>query len=144
MSHFTDAEIAYLRSGRLGRLATVNARGEPHVTPVGFHYHAELDTIDIGGGRGGFGISRKFKDAQATGRAAFVVDDVVSGPDGQGRQIRGIEVRGTVEAHASGYDELHPGMDPAYLRLRPTRVISWGINSAGYHLDARSVSTSPE
>ena len=49
MSAFTPAEIAYLQSQRLGRLATVNAAGEPHVVPVAFRYNPELDTIDIGG-----------------------------------------------------------------------------------------------
>ena len=46
MSHFTPAEIEYLKSQRLGRLATVNSKGEPHVVPVSFRYNAELDTID--------------------------------------------------------------------------------------------------
>ena len=31
MSKFTEAELAYLRTQRLGRLATVNERGEPQV-----------------------------------------------------------------------------------------------------------------
>ncbi|MGN6812748.1 MAG: PPOX class F420-dependent oxidoreductase, partial [Thermomicrobiales bacterium] len=72
MSVFTPAEIAYLQSQRLGRLATVNAAGEPHVVPVGFRYNAELDTIDIGGHS--IGRSKKFHDVQRDGRAAFVVD----------------------------------------------------------------------
>ena len=49
MSKFTPAEIEYLQSQRLGRLATVNEKGDPHVVPVGFRYNPELDTIDIGG-----------------------------------------------------------------------------------------------
>ncbi|MBO0778982.1 MAG: pyridoxamine 5'-phosphate oxidase family protein, partial [Ktedonobacteraceae bacterium] len=49
MSKFTEAELAYLKTQRLGRLATVNQRGEPQVAAVGFHYNAELDAIDIGG-----------------------------------------------------------------------------------------------
>lgn len=50
MSVFTQKEIEYLRSGLLGRLATVGRDGTPHVAPVGmFSYNAELDTIDIRG-----------------------------------------------------------------------------------------------
>ncbi len=49
MSNFILAEIEYLNSQRLGRLATVNSKSEPHVVPVSFRYSAELDTIDIGG-----------------------------------------------------------------------------------------------
>ncbi len=46
MSVFAPEEIEYLRGQRLGRLATVNAAGEPHVVPVGFRRNAEFDTID--------------------------------------------------------------------------------------------------
>src|SRR5258708_19440924 len=49
MSNFTPAEIEYLNSQRLGRLATVNSEGEPHVVPVGFRYNPALDTIGIRG-----------------------------------------------------------------------------------------------
>ncbi len=34
MSHFTPAEIEYLKSQRLGRLATVNQAGEPQLIRV--------------------------------------------------------------------------------------------------------------
>ena len=49
MSVFTDKEMQYLLSQRLGRLATVRPDGRPQVAPVGFRYNAELDVIDIGG-----------------------------------------------------------------------------------------------
>src|SRR5579862_1909469 len=95
MSHFTPQEIAYLQSQPVGRLATVNERGEPHVTPVGFIYNPTFDTIDIGGRRPGFGKSKKFRDAARTGRAALVVDDVLETPAARRRgtptrQIRGV------------------------------------------------------
>src|SRR3989440_12983059 len=49
MSKFTDIELEYLKTQRLGRLATVNKNGEPQIAPVTFRYDAELDAIDIGG-----------------------------------------------------------------------------------------------
>jgi pyridoxamine 5'-phosphate oxidase family protein len=49
MSVFTDKEIEYLLSQRLGRLATVRPDGAPQIAPVGFRYNSELDVIDIGG-----------------------------------------------------------------------------------------------
>jgi pyridoxamine 5'-phosphate oxidase family protein len=49
MGRFTPEEIAYLQSQRLGRLATVNEKGDLHVVPVGFRYNPEHDSIDIGG-----------------------------------------------------------------------------------------------
>ncbi len=39
LSKFTEAELEYLQSQRLGRLATVNQRGEPQVAAVGFRYN---------------------------------------------------------------------------------------------------------
>lgn len=134
MSAFTEKEIAYLTSQRLGRLATTNAQGELHVVPVGFIYNAALGTIDIGGVRGGFGASRKFRDATQTERGAFVVDDV--SPE---RQIRGIEVRGRAEAHPEGGDQVRAGGDPAFIRLWPSRIISWGIEREDYQPFSRRV-----
>src|SRR5215467_61049 len=95
MSVFTPAEIEYMGSQRLGRLATVNAAGEPHVVPVGFRYNPELDTIDIGGH--GIGQSRKFRDVGRDGRVAFVIDDVLPP-----WKPRGIEIRGQAQALATG------------------------------------------
>ncbi len=48
MMIFSDAELAYLTGEpHLGRLATVGPDGMPHVTPVGWSYNSELQTIDI-------------------------------------------------------------------------------------------------
>ena len=136
MSHFTEHEIAYLNGQRLGRLGTVGADGMPHLTAVGFTYNAELDTIDIRGRRGGFGASKKFRDAQTTGKAAFIADDVLT--EG-GWQPRGIEIRGRAEAHETGGDDGMPGMDPAFIRIYPTRIVSWGVNEEGYQPSRRNV-----
>ncbi len=142
MSHFTEHEISYLRGQRLGRLATVGKQGEPHLTVVGFAYNPTLDTIDIGGRRGGFGASKKFRDAQANEKVAFIVDDVLTGEDGQRWLPRGIEIRGRAEAHATGGEQLGPGYDPAFIRIVPTRIISWGINGEDYQPDSRDVGRS--
>jgi pyridoxamine 5'-phosphate oxidase family protein len=136
MSHFTDAEIAYLHSQRLGRLATVNAQGDPHLTVVGFSYNPDLDTIDIGGRRGGFGASKKFRDAQATGKAAFIVDDVITE---HGWEPHSLEVRGRAEAYETGGEQLNAGFDPAFIRIFPTRIASLGINGSGYSSNSRNV-----
>ena len=136
MSNFTEQEIAYLRRQRLGRLGTVGADGMPHLTAVGFTYNPELDTIDIGGRTGGFGTSKKFRDAQTTGKAAFIADDVDTT---NGWQPNGIEIRGRAEAHETGGDIAQPGMDPAFIRIYPTRIISWGVNEPGYQPNKRNV-----
>jgi pyridoxamine 5'-phosphate oxidase family protein len=132
MSNFTPAEIEYLNNQRLGRLATVNAAGEPHVVPVVFRYNAEFDSIDIGGHN--FGKSRKFRDATRRGVVAFVVDDVLPP-----WQPRGIEIRGRVDAFTEGGQQIIPGFDAEFIRVHPTRIVSWGIDSDAFHTNNRVV-----
>ena len=132
MSAFTPAEIEYLRNQRLGRLATVNGEGEPHVVPTGFRYNAELDTIDIGCHN--LTASKKFRDARRTGRASFVVDDVLPP-----WRARGVEVRGRVEIFEEGGDEVNSDFDAELIQLHPTRIVSWGIDTDAYRRNSRSV-----
>ena len=132
MSVFTRGEIEYLGGQRLGRLATVNRAGEPHVVPVSFRYNADLDTIDVGGHN--LGRSRKFRDAGSTGRAAFVVDDVLPP-----WKARGVEVRGLAEVFSDGGKGVDEDFDAELIRIRPTRVVGWGIDSDAYRPNGRSV-----
>jgi pyridoxamine 5'-phosphate oxidase family protein len=122
MSKFTPEEIAYLQSQRLGRLATVSEKGEPHVVPVSFRYNPEQDSIDIGGHN--IVSTKKYRDAVRYGRVAFVVDDVL--PPWKPRMI---EVRGTVEGLPEGGKEIMETLSPEILRITPTRIISFGLNS---------------
>jgi pyridoxamine 5'-phosphate oxidase family protein len=122
MSVFTSSEIAYFGSQRLGRIATVDPKGQPHAVPVGFRYNADEDTIDIGGH--GFAKSKKFRDAQANPRVAFIVDDLASVSPWR---PRGIEVRGVAEVLASGGEAFGRGYDAAIFRVRPRRIVSWGL-----------------
>src|SRR5438132_10052603 len=68
MSAFTEQEIEYLRSQRLGRIATAGPDGQPHVVPVSFRYNAEQDSIDIGGHA--FATRKKYRDVLANPRVA--------------------------------------------------------------------------
>ena len=122
MSKFTPEEIAYLQSQRLGRLATVSEKGEPHVVPVSFHYNPEHDSIDIGGLN--IVSTKKYRDAVRYGRVAFVVDDVL--PPWKPRMI---EVRGTVQALPEGGKEIMEAFSPEILRITPTRIFSFGLSS---------------
>jgi pyridoxamine 5'-phosphate oxidase family protein len=133
MSVFTPVEIKYLQSQRLGRIATVGPDGQPHVVPVGFRYNAELDTIDIGGHD--FAKRKKFRDVQRNPRVAFVVDDVASFNPWR---VRGIEIRGEAEILKTGGQNVIPGFDAEMFRIRPTRVISWGLESDTFSTDAYS------
>ncbi len=119
---FTEAEMAYLESQPLGRLATVQADGSPQVSPVGFSYDKASDTIDIAG----FNMSRsqKYRNVERNGRAALVVDDLVSR---QPWRVRCLEIRGTAEAVPDPGGQPTPGHDASRIRIRPRRIISFGV-----------------
>lgn len=123
-SPFSTDVIAYLASQRLGRLATVDARGAPQNNPVGFRYNAELGTIDIGGRN--MGASRKFRNISANPKVAFVVDDIASL---QPWRVRCVEVRGHAEALRDQVPYL-AGMSAEIIRIHPERVISFGLEPA--------------
>jgi pyridoxamine 5'-phosphate oxidase family protein len=110
----TDAEISYLRSQQLGRLATVQPDGSPQVKPVGFGYNAELGTIDVTGYN--LVASQKFRNVSRNGHAALVVDDIVSTDPWR---VRFLEVRGRAEAIEA------PG--GPVIRIHPSRVLSFGV-----------------
>lgn len=131
MSAFTDSEIAYLHSQRLGRLATIGPDGMPHVVPVTFRYNPEQDTIDIGGHR--FADRRKYRDMQRDPRVAFVVDDVL--PPWRPRMI---EIRGRVEFAMEGKSIVKDFADEM-VRIRPQRIVAFGIDG-DQDRNARSIS----
>jgi pyridoxamine 5'-phosphate oxidase family protein len=122
MSIFTNNELDYLHKQRLGRLATVDADGNPHVVPVGFRYNTETDTIDIGGHD--IAHSKKWHDTGRHPQVAFVVDDVL--PPWQPRSI-------TIEAEAELLDQggegFGHGFAPQIMRLHPIKIIAWGIDA---------------
>ena len=112
------AELGSLRSSRLlSRLATSDAHGQPHVVPVGWHYHEQLGTFDISGRN--FAATRKYRNVQANPKAALVIDDVL--PPWRPRCV-----------HVQGSAESVPG-DPstgteALIRLTPSQITSWGLD----------------
>jgi pyridoxamine 5'-phosphate oxidase family protein len=134
MSNFTQSEVEFLQSPQLGRLATVGPDGQPHVVPVGFRYNAAEDTIDVGGR--GIATSKKYRDVLKNPRAAFVVDEVVSTDPWR---IRGIEIRGSAEALPSGGKARGPAFDDEIIRIRPQRIVSWGVEDETLNPHARSV-----
>ena len=127
-SIFTPNELAFLQSQRLCRIATVNADGQPHVTPVTFRYNADTDTFDIGG-HGGFTRRKKWRDVQQNPQVALVIDDIVSFNPWK---VRGIEIRGTVETLPTGGESIVPGADPAMFHITPKHIVSWGLDTEAY------------
>ena len=125
MSVFSEAEIAYLQSQRLARIAT-SSNGQPHVVPLAFRYNPETDTIDVGGHD--FAKRKKYRDAQRNPRVSIVIDDLASIDPWRPRMI---EVRGDVEILPSGGEAIGPGFDPDMFRIRPRRIISIGLEGEG-------------
>jgi len=118
VSVFSDAGLAYLDEGKLGRLATVDGAGMPHLVPIGWRYNPDLDTIDVGGRD--FERSAKYRHVQANPNVAFVVDDVLPR-----WRPRCVTLRGTAVAIAASVEGPDQG---ALIRITPTHVISWGLD----------------
>ena len=106
-SSLTAAEITYLQSQRLCRIATAGSNSQPHVVPVAFRYNTETGTIDIGGHD--FAQRKKWRDVKSNPKVAVVIDDIASlNP----WKVRGIEVRGEAEMLETGGQTIVPGFDP--------------------------------
>lgn len=122
---FSAAELAYLQGGpptRLGRLATVDRRGVPQNSPVGFRVEVETNTIVIGGHA--LGATRKFRNVAGNPHVSLVVDDVASTDPWR---VRAVEVRGEAEA-LTDVEPTIPGTSRELIRIHPTRVVSWGLD----------------
>jgi len=124
---FTESELAYLASQRLGRLATVQPDGTLQNSPVGFHHNPDTDTIDIRGYN--LDKSQKFRNIADNGRVAFVVDDLASVDPWR---VRCLEIRGTAEALQTERGPL--------IRVHPKRVISFGIDEPDVEAHSLTVS----
>jgi pyridoxamine 5'-phosphate oxidase family protein len=138
---FTAAEIEYLGSQPLARLATVGSGGRPQVKPVGFLVDLDTNEIVIGGFAGsGMAGSKKFRDVEANGAVALVIDDLASVDPWT---PRGIEIRGDAKALRDGGAEVGRRLgasfefDPAWILVSPRRIVSWGLNGSSFEVTAR-------
>ncbi len=122
MASFSAAELEYLLGERrLGRLATVDEAGWPHVVPVGWRYNPALGTIDVSGRN--FAATKKFRNVRANPKAAFVVDDVL--PPWRPRSVM-------VRGHARALEApANAGVEGggAMIRITPDKIVSWGLGA---------------
>lgn len=128
---FTPAELDYLATQRLARLATVDGDGAPQNNPVGFF--VDHDTGDILVGGRDLAASRKFRNARRNPDVAIVIDDLVSTSPWT---VRGVEIRGVADA-LTDVDPPRPGMSRAVIRIHPTWIGSWGIEPDRQGLQVR-------
>lgn len=116
---FSEEEIAYLRSQRLARIATVSTDGQPDVAPVGFEFdgqHMYVGGIDPA-------KTRKFRNVRAGNtKVAIVIDDLVSTDPWTPRYLR---IYG--DAELVQREGRFGGAE--YMRITP--AISWSFNLEG-------------
>ncbi len=117
---FTEEEIAYLRTQRLARIATVAADGQPDVMPVGYQFDGKYFYV------GGMNPvrTRKFRNVRAGNtKVALVIDDLVSVNPWT---VRGVRIYGNAEFLVRQEGQFGPGQ---YMRITPT--VSWSWNLEG-------------
>jgi pyridoxamine 5'-phosphate oxidase family protein len=114
MGVFTEAEIAYLRTQRMARLATASASGQPDVAAVTFSLDG--DTIVSGG----FDITKtvRYGFLKSNPRAVIVIDDLASVDPWQ---PRGVKVRGAAA--------IEDGARGLVIRIVPEVIWSWHLNT---------------
>jgi pyridoxamine 5'-phosphate oxidase family protein len=114
----TPAQIGYLATQRLGRLATAGPDHKPHVVPTSFFYNHELAPSTSAA------ITKKYRDVQANPWAAFVIDDLVPANPWTPRMLK---IRGQAEAipadsahRAPRSEDVRPFPDWASRKGRPS------------------------
>jgi pyridoxamine 5'-phosphate oxidase family protein len=122
MSSFTSAEVAYISTQPLARLATVGPGGQPDVSPVVF----EFDGTDFWIGGRDPERTRKFRNVAAGNlKVSLVIDDLASRSPWAPRFLRvyGLaQLQRRTGAFGAGQ----------YLRIRPEMSWSWNLDGLPY------------
>ncbi|MFJ1732964.1 PPOX class F420-dependent oxidoreductase [Streptomyces sp. NPDC088254] len=113
---FTEEEIAYIRTQRLARVATVSADRQPDVTPVVFEFDGTHFYI---GGFNPTNTRRARNVRDGNHKVALVIDDLVSTDPWTPRYLR---VYGTAEL------VLRPTRAGEQQLMKITPVTSWSMN----------------
>ena len=132
MSHtiLSQNEIEYLNTQHIARIATVSTSEEdsnklmqPDVVPVGFDFDGEYFYVS------GMNIlkSTKYKNVLKNKKVAVVIDDL--------RTVdpwdpRGIRIYGDADLvnRRGGYMDSTSHSEHTYIRIRPIKKWSWGID----------------
>lgn len=119
---FSEKEIEYLKSQRIGRIATVSPRGQPDVVPVS--YELDGNSFWIGGATQEIFVhSIKYLNvSKGNNKVGLVVDDLISVDPWRARSIK---IYGTAEV-LDHNGRFGPGK---YLKITPKISWSFGINS---------------
>lgn len=116
---FNPAEVAFIQSQRLLRIGTASADGRPDVAPVAFDFDGEH--FYVSGMRNQQTL--KYKHTKENPVASLALDDLASVKPWR---PRGIKIFGDVDfVVRDGY-----AGKKEYLRIKPRRVHSWGLEAA--------------
>ena len=129
---FSEKETEYLKSQRLARIATASVSSQkeekkgsiqPDVVPVGFNFDGEYLYV------GGMNILKttKYKNVLKNNKVAIVIDDLKSVDPWDPQAIK---IYGTADivTRQSGYMEQTPHPQADYIRIKPEKKWSWGID----------------
>jgi pyridoxamine 5'-phosphate oxidase family protein len=113
---FSEKEIAYLKSQRPARIATVSSELQPDVAPVGFDFDGAYFYV------GGIDLPRtlKYKNIQNNPKVSLVIDDLESTNPWRPRGIKILGIADLTTRH--GYVGT-----ATYIRIKPKEKWSWGI-----------------
>ncbi len=120
-------EIDYLNTQRIARIATVSIISDrpiqPDVVPVGFDFDAEYIYVS------GMNIlkSTKYKNILKNRNVAVVIDDLKTVDPWDPRGIR-IYGDADVVTRRGGYMDPSGHSEHTYIRIRPIKKWSWGID----------------
>ena len=125
---FSDAEIDFLKSHWVCRIATVSPEGWPHNVPVGFAFDGKsfYATSDSG--------AKKLKNISRNNRVCLIVD-VPKEPrravmvQGLATLVEGGEEFARINEFISqqrGWEKWEEGKQIA-IKIEPTKKLSWGI-----------------
>lgn len=137
---FSERERRYVRRARVGRLATADAEGRPHVVPVCFALQdgAIVTAVDEKPKAAGPDALRRVRDVRANPRVALVFDEYTE----DWADLGWVQVRGTATllgpddpGHGDALDALRDRYDQyvthdlaarPVIRIDPGHVVSWG------------------
>jgi pyridoxamine 5'-phosphate oxidase family protein len=120
-------EIDYLNTQRIARIATVSIISDrpiqPDVVPVGFDFDGEYIYVS------GMNIlkSTKYKNILKNRNVAVVIDDLKTVDPWDPRGIR-IYGDADVVTRRGGYMDPSGHSEHTYIRIRPIKKWSWGID----------------
>jgi pyridoxamine 5'-phosphate oxidase family protein len=120
MSMLSEAEVNYLKTQRLARIASASVKGVPEVSPVGFEFDGDYFWVGSHS-QEIFHRTRRFKNITAGNeRVSLVIDDLASVTPWR---PRGVKVSGTAKVVD------HDGIfgKGKYVRISPRVTVSWGI-----------------